>query len=384
MSNLDLSIVIPCLNEEKTLPMVLGKALRSLERLKINGEIIIADNGSTDKSAEIAKQYGARVVSVTNKGYGNALIKGITESNGKNILMADADDSYNFDEIDEFIKQMDKGYDLVMGTRLKGKIEKGAMPFLHHYLGTPVLTFFINLLFGTKISDCNCGMRCFTKNAFEKMQLSSPGMEFASEMIIKSGLIKLKIKEIPISFYKDKRTRKPHLKTWSDGWRHLKFIFLYSPTWLFLIPGLFMMLLGLIILLPLIQGSILIFGKIFDYHSAILGSLFMVLGYQITITGLYAKAYAQSQPFKVHDKIIEKFYKKFSLEKGIIIGLILFIAGLGMDLFVLTEWIKMGYQNLQRGNMATFASTLIILGMQTFFSSFFLSILTPKKEKSDS
>lgn len=380
MSHLELSIIIPCLNEEKTLPIVLEKAHSSLKRLKIQGEVIVADNGSTDKSIDIAKQYGARVVTVEAKGYGNALINGINASNATYILMADADDSYNFEEIDDFIKYTREGYDLVMGTRLKGKIEHGAMPFLHRYLGTPVLTFFINLLFRTNISDCNCGMRCFTKAAFEKMQLSSPGMEFASEMIIKSGLIKLKIKEIPISFYKDKRSRKPHLRTWSDGWRHLKFIFLYSPTYLFLFPGLFLMFLGLIILLPLLSGPLLFWGKIFDYHSAILGSLLTILGYQTIITGLYAKAYAQMQSFKVPDEIITKFYHKFSLEKGIIIGSLLFLIGFGIDVSVLLEWIHIGYQNLQRGNLATFASTLIILGMQTFFSSFFLSILNLKNE----
>lgn len=224
-SPIEVSIIIPCLNEAATLPIVIDKALKSFQRLHLKGEVVISDNGSTDGSVKIAEKFGARVVHCPQKGYGNALRCGFKNAKGKYLIMGDADDSYDFARIDKFVDELKKGADLVMGTRLRGTIHKGAMPWLHRYLGTPVLTFLINLFFGTKISDCNCGMRGLTKGSFEKLQMVSGGMEFASEMVIKAGLFKLIIKEIPIHFYRDKRGRKPHLKTWSDGWRHLKFIF---------------------------------------------------------------------------------------------------------------------------------------------------------------
>jgi glycosyltransferase involved in cell wall biosynthesis len=221
----DVSIIIPCLNEASTLPIVIEKALKSFKRLNLRGEVVVSDNGSTDGSVKVASKFGARVIHCAQKGYGNALRYGFKQAKGKYFIMGDADDSYDFSNIDKFVSELRKGADLVMGTRLKGTIHRGAMPWLHRYLGTPVLTFLINLFFGTRISDCNCGMRGLTKEAFEKLHLKSGGMEFASEMVIKAGIQNLKIMEIPIHFYKDKRGRKPHLKTWSDGWRHLKFIF---------------------------------------------------------------------------------------------------------------------------------------------------------------
>lgn len=375
MSELELSIVIPCLNEAKTLPLVLGKCFAALKKMNLTGEVIVADNGSTDESVKIATHHGARVVHVQEKGYGNALRTGMEAAQGKYILMGDADDSYNFEEIEPFITAMKEGNDLAIGSRLKGHIEEGAMPGLHRYLGTPVLTFLVNLLFKTRISDCNCGMRSFTKKAFEAMKLHSPGMEFASEMIMKAGLLKLKIKEFPINFYRDKRGRRPHLKTWSDGWRHLTFMFFYSPKYLFMVPGAFMMIAGLAILIPLLNGPIHLFGKTFSYHSATLGGLLTVLGYQILSTGMYAKSYALTQDFKIHDPLIEKFYKHFSLGKGVILGLLIFLVGFAIDFAVVLEWINKGYQNLERAEIVTAASTLIIIGVQTIFSSFFLSLL---------
>ena len=376
---MELSIIIPCLNEEKTLPLVIKKSQSSIQRLGVEGEVIIADNGSTDDSVKIAEKLGARIIHVPTKGYGSALIGGMSQAKGKFMIMGDADDSYNFEEIDDFLKYIREGSDLVIGTRLKGKIEKGAMPFLHRYLGTPVLTFILNLLFKTKISDCNCGMRCLTKDAFEKMKLCSTGMEFASEMIIKAGLLKLKIKEIPITLYKDKRDKNPHLNTWRDGWRHLKFMLLYSPSYLFLIPGSIFTIIGLFLKLILMGGPITISNTVFDYHSALLGSLLVILGYQTLNAGIQAKAYAQTQDFKVKDAFIEKIYKAFSLEKGIILGLLIFLTGFFIDLFILLAWINLGYKDLNKASLVAFASTLMILGLQTIFSSFFLSIFERKK-----
>ncbi len=374
-SPIELSIVIPCLNEEKTLPIVINKCFNTLKRLGINGEVIVADNGSTDSSVQIAESLGARVVHVPKRGYGNALIGGMSAARGKYIIIGDADDSYNFEEIDDFIKHIREDHNIVIGTRLKGNIEKGAMPFLHRYLGTPVLTFVLNRLFKPGISDCNCGMRCLTKDSFDRLKLESPGMEFASEMMIKAGLLKMKIKEIPITLYKDKREKRPHLNTWRDGWRHLKFMFLYSPTYLFILPGSFLTLIGLAILLPLIQGPVTIAGHLFDYHSALFGSLLIILGYQTINIGLYAKAYAASQDFNVPDKSLSRLYLIFTLERGIILGMLLFLAGFGIDLSVLLEWAQAGYKNLNEPSLVAFASTLMIIGLQTVFSSFFLSIL---------
>lgn len=370
-----LSIVIPCLNEEETLALVIKKAQASLRNLKIAGEVIVADNGSTDRSVAIAEALGARVVHVAERGYGSALIAGMHSAEGRYILMGDADDSYNFEEIEPFLEHIQKGFDLVIGTRLKGHIEPGAMPFLHRYLGTPVLTFILNHLFKTKISDCNSGMRCITKTAFERLHLSSRGMEFASEMLIKAGLIKLKIKEFPITLYKDKRSRPPHLNTWRDGWRHLKFMFLYSPTALFLVPGFLLMNLGFLLMLILFRGPIELSGMVFDTHSSLLGSLLAILGYQVLLMGIQARTYAQTQAFKFKDPFIASFYRIFTVERGLIFGFALFAVGFSLDVYVVYEWIQAGFKNLSEANLLALTSTLMILGIQSIFASFFLSIL---------
>ena len=382
MEAMVLSIVIPCLNEEQTLGLVVQKAKDSLERLKIEGEVIVADNGSTDRSIEIAEELGARVVNVPQRGYGCALIAGMQAAQGKYVMMGDADDSYNFEEIDPFLEEIEKGYDLVMSTRLKGRIEPGAMPFLHRYLGTPVLTFLLNRLFKLKISDCNSGMRCLTKDAFNRLTLSSQGMEFASEMLIKSGLLHLKIKEIPITLYKDKRNRPPHLNTWRDGWRHLKFMFLYSPKYLFLVPGLAFMVLGFFLMLILFRGPVEVNGIVFDTHSSLLGSLLAILGYQLLITGMQVRAFVQTQAFQFKDTTLAAFYKRFTLERGLILGLVLFAIGFGCDVFVVYEWIEAGFKNLNEANLLALTSTLMIVGIQTCFASFFLQILRDSDQRS--
>lgn len=381
MEAMMLSIVIPCLNEEQTLGLVVKKAKASLKRLGIEGEVIVADNGSTDRSIEIAEGLGARVVHVPQRGYGCALIAGMQAAQGKYLMMGDADDSYNFEEIDPFMEEIEKGYDLVMSTRLKGRIEPGAMPFLHRYLGTPVLTFLLNRLFKLRISDCNSGMRCLTKEAFERMQLSSHGMEFASEMLIKAGLLHLKIKEIPITLYKDKRNRPPHLNTWRDGWRHLKFMFLYSPKYLFLVPGLVFMALGFFLMLILFRGPVEVRGIVFDTHSSLLGSLLAILGYQLLTTGLQVRAFAQTQLFQFKDATLAKVYKHFTLERGLVLGLVLFAAGFVCDVFVVYEWIQAGFKNLNEANLLALTSTLMILGLQTTFASFFLQILRDSDQR---
>lgn len=378
---MEFSIVIPCLNEEKTLGPVVKTAVAALKRLGLDGEVVVADNGSTDASVAIAEREGARVVPVSSRGYGNALIGGIEGAKGKFIITGDADGAHNFDEIDEFVKFIHEGYDLVIGSRLTGSIEKGAMPFLHRYVGTPVLTFIINLLFKTKLTDCNSGMRCFSKEAFEKMQLSSPGMEFASEMLIKAGIMRLKIKEFPMNVYKDKRDRAPHLHTWRDGWRHLRFMLLYSPNYLFLLPGSILFILGLLIMLPLLNGQIQWNGHIFDFHFAILGSLLTILGFQILNTGLYAKAYTYNKNYEFYNKFIEKFYRIFTLEKGLLLGFVITLVGLGVDMSILLKSAANNFSGIFMPSLAVFGSSLIIIGIQTLFSAFLLDIMAITKKK---
>lgn len=372
-----LSIVIPCLNEAKTLPIVIEKGLRSIKRLGISGEVIVADNGSDDGSVEIAQKCGARVVHCTHKGYGNALTCGFTHAYGKYLIMGDADDSYNFEEIDDFLRYLDEGYDLVMGTRLKGKIEEGAMPFLHRYLGTPVLTRVLNWLFGTRISDCNCGMRGMRKDAFIRLRMESSGMEFASEMIIKAGIMKFKIKEIPITLYRDKRDRAPHLHTWRDGWRHLKFMLLFSPTYLFILPGFFLLLLGILFMIPAFASVFGLSDEIVFFHRTLFSSMLVILGYQTIHIGIYAKAitYTRYKELRKNASFIEFFYRYYNLEKWFLIGLGFVLIGVTIDASVVIDWWQSDFGSLNRPGELAVASTFVIVGFQTVFSAFFLSIL---------
>lgn len=375
--DVDVSIVIPCLNEEKTLPIVITKGLRSFAKLNISGEVIVADNGSVDGSVAVAERCGARVVHCTHKGYGNALICGFTHAYGQYLIMGDADDSYNFEEIDNFVRYLNEGYDLVMGTRLQGRIEKGAMPFLHRYIGTPLLTRTLNWLFNTHISDCNCGMRGIRKDAFVRMCMESSGMEFASEMIIKAGIMRLKIKEIPITLYRDKRDRPPHLHTWRDGWRHLKFMLLFNPTYLFIIPGIFLFLLGMVFMIPAFSSVVGLSGEIIFFHRTIFSSMLVILGYQTINIGIYAKAITHDRYVELrrNKSFITFFYHYFHLEKWFFSGVALVVVGMIIDIFVIIDWWKVDFGSLRKPGELTVASTFIIVGVQTIFSSFFLSIL---------
>lgn len=374
---LELSIVIPCLNESKTLPIVIAKSLASIKRLNVRGEVVVADNGSTDDSVAIAEKAGARVVHCPDKGYGNALRCGFTNAKGKFLIMGDADDSYNFSEIDDLVTYLREGYDLVIGTRLKGRIEKGAMPFLHRYVGTPILTRVLNILFGTRITDCNCGMRGIKKSVIEKMALESPGMEFASEMIIRAGVMKIAIKEIPITLYKDKRDVAPHLHTWRDGWRHLKYMLLFSPTYLFMMPGLFLFLLGTLFMLPAFGVVLGFSSEVIYFHRTLLGSLLIIVGYQLINIGVYAKAisYVRYVELQEYLPFIVRFYRLFNLEKGFVTGVVIAVIGVAIDVMIFVEWSQSGFGALNKAGELSVASTFIIIGVQTIFSSFFLSLL---------
>ena len=371
----DVSVVMPCLNESETLGICIEKAKTTLNKLGIPGEIVIADNGSTDNSVEIAKSLGARVVHQPLKGYGNAYRAGIEAAQGKYIIIGDSDDSYDFTDLERFIAPLSNGSDFVIGTRLKGEIKKGAMPWLHQYIGNPILTGILNIMYRSGISDAHCGMRSFKKQAFQQMNLQTTGMEFASEMVIKAAQLKLKTVEIPITLHKDGRSRAPHLRSFRDGWRHLRFMLLHSPTHLYLWPGLSMFVLGLIIMFTLLPGPLKVGNRFFDIHVMVLGSLLTVLGFQVISVGMFARIYAVTHDFVPFNKKIHQAFQLFNLERGLVAGIIIFLLGFGIDFYILIKWIMQDFGALAEVRPAIAASTLIIIGTQIIFSSFFLSML---------
>jgi glycosyltransferase involved in cell wall biosynthesis len=378
---LEVSIVIPCLNEENSIGIVVEKAKRAIEMMGVSGEVIVADNGSTDRSVEIALSKGARVVHVAQKGYGNALRGGIEAARGRIIVIGDADDSYDFLEAPKLVAKIKEGYDLVVGSRFKGRILPGAMPWTSK-IGNPIMTFTLNLLFKVNTSDSQSGMRAFTKEAYRKMQLQATGMEFASEMLIKAGKAKLKIAEVPITLHPDKRGRPPHLRPIRDGWRHLKLMLTYSPTVLFLIPGLTLMLIGLALmgsqLLAPMDKPIWLFGRLkMDFHWAMLGSLLTLAGYQVINAHFMAKIYSVTHRFQEEDKVLQVAFRYLNAERVLLLSLIAIAIGLAMDGWVLWDWLKRGYGELVSGHtrLVIFGSTLIALGIQTFFNAFVFSIL---------
>jgi len=380
-NDIRISIVIPAFNEEKTIGICVTKALKALRQLRgeAAGEVVVADNGSTDATARIAEQLGARVVNVRRKGYGRALMEGFRAARGKYLIMADADDSYNFEETAPFFHKLKEGYDLVMGNRFKGKIEKGAMPFLHRYLGTPVLTGLSNLFFKTNIGDVNCGMRGLTKEAFNKMELKAGGMEFATEMIVKASLLKLKIAEIPCNLYRDKRDHSPYLNTWQDGWRHLRFMLLFTATWTFFIPGLVLVLGGLLGMFLLSLRDIFQAGFLpFITQKHMLSFLLLFLmGCQIVQLGFIAKAFSFSKRFDHANAVIRFLSKRFRLERGILCGLLLILLSILVIAYLAVSFFSSLVPYLTdpvRLDMAIFAIAFFLLGIQLIFTSFVLSL----------
>ncbi len=377
--SIKLSVIMPALNEEATIETCIVKANNTCREMGISYEVIVVDNGSTDSTVNIAVKHGAKVVHQSIKGYGAAYIKGFESANGEYIIMGDSDDSYDFNMIMPFIQKLDEGFDMVMGNRFKGGIEKGAMPWHHKYIGNPILTAILKFLFRAKISDAHCGMRGFRKNIIKKLNLKTSGMEFASEMIIKAAQANIKLTEIPIILHKDGRLRKPHLRSFRDGWRHLRFMLLYAPMHLFFIPGSILFITGMIIVATLGWGPISIGKRLISYHTLVFGSIMTILGYQIIFQGITIRAYSLSQEFLIKPGILNRFVKKFTLEKGIIIGLLTFFIGVITELVILVIWIKSNFAQLNAIYQALFGLTFITLGVQTIFSSFFISSFNIKK-----
>jgi glycosyltransferase involved in cell wall biosynthesis len=385
---LELTILMPCLNEAETLAQCIEKAQRGLARAGVRGEILIADNGSTDGSQALAEKLGARVVAVAEKGYGNALRGGIAAAAGKWILMGDADDSYDFSEADRFVQKLREGYDLVMGCRLPaggGTILPGAMPWKNRWLGNPVLSFIGRLFFHCPAHDFHAGLRGFSKAALEQMDLQTTGMEFASEMVIKATLRNFRIAEVPITLHPDGRTRAPHLKPWQDGWRHLRFMLIYSPRWLFLIPGLWLAGLGAVASTLLAVDDLSLGGVRLEAGSLMITSMAVVVGFQLAAFAFFTKVFAIAEGLLPEDPKLTRVFKFFTLEKGILAGLLILLVGLAMFLRALWLW-KLSHfgplpamnDNLRR---LIPAGTLMVLGVQTVFSSFFMSVLGLKTVK---
>jgi glycosyltransferase involved in cell wall biosynthesis len=382
----ELSVVMPCLNESDTLKACIEKAQRSLREHNIAGEIIVADNGSTDGSQAIANGMGARVVRVEEKGYGNALMGGIAAAHGKFVIMGDADDSYDFREIPKFVDKLREGFDLVQGCRLPsggGLLVPGAMPFLHRWWGNPMFSLMARWWFKAPIHDVYCGLRGFTKKLYDRLDQRCTGMEFATEMIIKSSLYGERIAEVPIIFYPDgRKSHAPHLKTFRDGWRTLRFFLMYSPRWLFVIPGVLLIVLGLIgygIALPGVA-----FGAItFDAHTLLFASLAILLGYQSVIFAIFTKTFAISVGLMPKDRHITRFFEIVTLERGLIVAMGALIIGITLLLAAVNQWRLVNFGNLDYGETMRFVIpgvTLTALGFQTILSSFFLSILGMRRQ----
>ncbi|MEO5875668.1 MAG: glycosyltransferase, partial [Streptosporangiaceae bacterium] len=375
---MELSVVMPCLNEAETVETCVRKAVGFLAEYGIDGEVIIADNGSTDGSRALAEAAGARVVPVPLKGYGNALMGGIRAARGTYVIMGDADDSYDFTSLMPYVEKLREGADLVMGNRFEGGIAKGAMPPLHRYLGNPALSFVGRLFFGSKIGDFHCGLRGFRRDTALALGLQSSGMEFASELVVKMTLAKAKIVEVPTTLAVDGRSRPPHLNTWRDGWRHLRFLVLYSPRWLFLIPGLLLMAFGLGTGLALSVGSVKIGNVAFDVDSLVGASAAVVIGFQAVLFSLLTKAYGVAEGFLPTDRRARWLLNSWSFEKGLVVGGVLALGGLAGLIASVVHWHGANFGALdprETLRLVVPAATALMISCQLILGTAFLSIL---------
>ena len=379
---LELTIVMPCLNEAETLAVCVDKARAALRDNGISGEVVIADNGSTDGSQAIAIAHGARVVDVPMRGYGAALNAGILAAQGKYVLMGDADDSYDFNHAPRFLEKLRGGADLVMGNRFKGGIGPKAMPPLHRYLGNPVLSFMGRALFHAPIGDFHCGLRAFSKDAYTRLALRTTGMEFASEMVVKSSLLGQKMEEVPTTLQKDGRSRPPHLKTWRDGWRHFRFLLMYSPRWLFVYPGLLLVAIGLGLTIWLLPAERPLGHVNLGVDTLAYAAAAVLLGFQLFFFGVAAKVFAVTEGLLPEDESFSRWFRYISLETGLAVGVLLLLAGLGIAISSVVSWSHAGYGPLAPVQMLrrTLPSMLcLMLGTQICFGSFFLSLLGLKR-----
>lgn len=381
--NLDpilVSAVIPCLDEERTIGICVEKALESFKVLGVAGEVVVVDNGSTDRTAEIAAARGARVVPEPVKGYGAALRTGIESARGRIIVMGDGDDSYDWAAIAPFVRRIQEGYDLVIGNRFKGGILPGAMPPLHRYLGNPVLSAITRLAFGVKVGDVHCGMRAFTKGAFARLRMGTPGMEFATEMVANAAHQGLRVSEVPTRLYPDKRGRSPHLRTFRDGWRHLRFILTHAPDYLYLGPGAVLLAAGVLLQLLLVGGPVDLWGAHFGIHYLALGSMLALVGFNVINLGMLAKAVMAQRYPGLKSRILALVTGPYTLEAGLIVGAILMVAGLVVDALIFAH--RLSHPGQPMGDtvhLAFVATTMVVLGLNLMFSSFLLGMVTSRR-----
>jgi glycosyltransferase involved in cell wall biosynthesis len=370
---------MPCLNEVETLAACIAEAREAIAKGGYTAEIIVADNGSADGSQLVARELGAKVVDVQRKGYGSALIGGIDTAQGRFVVMGDADASYDFAAIAPLIAKLRDGYDLVVGNRFRGGIEPGAMPWSHRWLGNPVLSSINKMFFHAPVGDTHCGLRAFTKDAYEKMRLRATGMEFASEMVIKASLKGMRITEVPVVLRPAGRSRPPHLRTWRDGWRHLRFMLLFSPRWLFLYPGLALLVVGLGLSALLIAGPLRIGGVRLDIHTMLVAGFLALLGYQLVLFAVFTKMFAIREGFHPPHPALQTLLRYITLEVGLLAGALMALGGLVALVLAVTSWQSVGFGNLNPSTTMREvipAVVLLSLGTQTIFASFFISILS--------
>jgi len=371
---IEVSVVMPCLNEAESVGTCVEKALRALHAMGVSGEVVVVDNGSTDGSPEVAAKAGARVVHERRRGYGSAYLRGFAEARGRYLVMGDSDDSYDFLAIPEFIAPLkNDGFDMVIGSRLKGKILPGAMPWSHRYIGNPILSGMLRLLFRTSVSDSHCGMRAFTRDAYERMRLQTTGMELASEMVVNSLRAQLKIHEIPITYHP--RTGDSKLDGFRDAWRHVRFMLMFSPSYLFQLPGLLLVLIGGILMLALAGGPREMFGRVWDWHPLIFGSLALTLGYNLVLFDVCAKTFSMGAGFARPMQWLGRLSRWFSLERGLLIGGILFVAGLGLEVKIVADWLRAGAGEMMAVRGIVIGMTAMVMGAQTVFASFLVSLM---------
>ncbi len=375
---IELTVVMPCLNEAETLARCVDQALSALRENGIQGEVIVADNGSTDGSQEIATAHGARVIAVPLRGYGAALDAGVQAAHGPYVLMADADDSYNFAHIPRFLSELRNGADLVMGNRFAGGIGPGAMPFLHRYLGNPVLSWMGRALFRTPVGDFHCGIRAFSRAAYQRLDLRTTGMEYASEMVVKSSLLRQRMVEVPTTLQKDGRSRPPHLKTWRDGWRHFRFLLMYSPRWLFLFPGLALMIGGFALMAWLLPAERPLGHVNLGVDTLAYAAAAVLLGFQLVFFGIAAKVFATTEGLLPPDESFDRWFRYVTLETGLVAGVLLLLTGTGIAISSVMGWAHTGYGPLPPVEMMRHtlpAMLCLMLGAEICFASFFLSLL---------
>lgn len=376
---MELTVLMPCLNEAETIAICVEKARKFLLRTGIDGEVLIADNGSTDGSQQLAIETGARVVSIKAKGYGSALMGGIDAARGRFVIQGDADDSYDFSKLEPFVERLRAGDDLVMGNRFKGGIKKGAMPPLHRYLGNPVLSFIGRLFYRVSARDFHCGLRGFNKESIQKLKLNTPGMEFASEMVVRAALANYRISEVPTTLHPDGRSRAPHLRSWRDGWRHLRFLLLFSPRWLFLYPGLVLFLLSTLVLISLEYTQITLGSIVFDIHTMLYAGAGTVIGAQMCLFALLVRIYGIAfGVFSNSSPLLDRFLKWFSLEKGLIIAGAAMLSGVSLAVMSVLAWKVANFQDLKPSEIMRFAipaSSLMMVSMEILMTSFFLTFL---------